>query len=57
MAEPFLTEDHVADKHPEACAIDRIAVGDVLPRGRTLQGHRTMTAQLDPRHDQRLPDQ
>lgn len=30
VAEPFLTEDHVADKHPKACAIDRIAVGDVV---------------------------
>jgi len=30
VAEPFLTEDHVADKHPDACSIDRIAVGDVM---------------------------
>ncbi len=30
VAEPFLTEEHVADQHPKACVIDRIAVGDVL---------------------------
>lgn len=30
LAEPFLDADHVADRHPEACRIDRIAVGDVV---------------------------
>ncbi|MEE2682277.1 MAG: glycosyltransferase family 9 protein [Planctomycetota bacterium] len=29
VAEPFLTEDRVADDHPAACRIDRISVGDV----------------------------
>ena len=51
MAEPFLTEDHVADKHPEACAIDRIAVGDVLHAAGELCKDTAMTAKLDPRHD------
>jgi heptosyltransferase-2 len=36
VAEPFLTEDHVADQHPKACAIDRIAVGDVLHAAQEL---------------------
>ncbi len=30
VAEPFLTEDRVADQYAKACAIDRIAVGDVM---------------------------
>ena len=30
LAEPFLDGDHVADRHPDACRIDRIAVGDVV---------------------------
>jgi hypothetical protein len=30
LAEPFLDQAHVADRHPEACRIDRIAVGDVI---------------------------
>ena len=30
LAEPFLDEAHVADRHPDACRIDRIAVGDVV---------------------------
>ena len=30
LAEPFLDADHVADRHPDACRIDRIAVGDVV---------------------------
>ena len=30
VAEPFLTEDLVADNHPKACRIDRISVGDVV---------------------------
>ncbi|MAD78510.1 MAG: hypothetical protein CMJ51_03965 [Planctomycetaceae bacterium] len=30
LAEPFLDQAHVADRHPEACRIDRIAVGDVV---------------------------
>ena len=36
VAEPFLTEERVADQHPKACVIDRIAVGDVLHAARTL---------------------
>lgn len=30
LAEPFLDDDHIADRHPEACRIDRIPVGDVV---------------------------
>ena len=30
LAEPFLDHLHVADQHPAACRIDRIAVGDVV---------------------------
>ncbi len=30
LAEPFLDESHVADRHPEACRIDRIPVADVV---------------------------
>lgn len=30
LAEPFLTDRDVADRHPERCRINRIAVGDVL---------------------------
>ncbi len=29
LAEPFLDEAHVADRHPQACRIDRIPVSDV----------------------------
>jgi len=29
LAEPFLDDDHVADRHPQACRIERIPVGDV----------------------------
>lgn len=36
VAEPFLTEDHVADDHPKACRIGRISTGDVLHAARTL---------------------
>lgn len=38
VAEPFLTDDHVADEHPAACAIDRISVGDVLHAAESLLG-------------------
>ena len=38
VAEPFLTEEHVADRHPKACTIDRIAVGDVLHASEVLLG-------------------
>ena len=30
LAEPFLDAEHVADRHPNACRIDRISVGDVV---------------------------
>jgi len=30
LAEPFLPEERMADRHPEACRIGRIALGDVL---------------------------
>ena len=36
LAEPFLDDLHVADRHPEACRIDRIAVGDVVQAISTL---------------------
>lgn len=29
LAEPFLDEAHIADRHPQACRIDRIPVSDV----------------------------
>ena len=38
VAEPFLTEDRVADRYPKACAIDRISVGDVLHAAEQLLG-------------------
>jgi heptosyltransferase-2 len=30
VAEPFLLEECIADDHPEACTVDRIALGDAL---------------------------
>ena len=30
LAEPFLDDRHIADRHPEACRIDRIPVDDVV---------------------------
>ena len=30
VAEPFLTEEHVADDHAKACRIGRISIGDVM---------------------------
>lgn len=30
LAEPFLDDDHIADRHPDTCRIDRIPVGDVV---------------------------
>lgn len=36
VAEPFLTEEHVADDHSKACRIGRISIGDVLHAARTL---------------------
>jgi hypothetical protein len=30
LAEPFLPTELEADEHPRACAIERIAVGDVV---------------------------
>ena len=35
-AEPFLPEELVADRHPRACAIERIAVGDVVAAAESL---------------------
>lgn len=37
IAEPFLTEDCIADDHKELCAIDRISVGDVIAAARLLE--------------------
>jgi len=36
VAEPFLTEEHVADDHAKACRIGRISIGDVLHAADTL---------------------
>lgn len=36
VAEPFLTSDYIADEHPAACTIDRIAVGDTLHASEAL---------------------
>ncbi len=36
ISEPFLTEDRIADDHAVLCAIERIAVGDVLHAAQTL---------------------
>ena len=33
IAEPFLDDDHIADRHPDTCRIDRIPVGDVACHG------------------------
>ena len=36
LADPFLPEALIADQHPKRCAIDRIAVADVLAAARQL---------------------
>ena len=36
LAEPFLDDAHLADAHAEACAIERIGVGDVVSAARAL---------------------
>ncbi|MFO0875558.1 MAG: glycosyltransferase family 9 protein [Phycisphaerales bacterium] len=36
LAEPFLPEEAVADRRPEACRIDRIEVGDVVHASHVL---------------------
>jgi heptosyltransferase-2 len=36
LAEPFLPEELIADKHPKACAISRIAVEDVVAAAEAL---------------------
>ncbi len=36
VAEPFLTEDRIADDHARVCAIDRICVGDVVHAARSI---------------------
>ncbi len=36
IAEPFLDDDHIADRHPKACRIDRIPVDDVVHAVRAL---------------------
>jgi heptosyltransferase-2 len=36
LAEPFLPESLIADRHPRICAIDRITVGDVLSAAQAL---------------------
>lgn len=39
LAEPFLDDAHLADAHAAACAIDRIAVGDVVRAAHALLEH------------------
>ncbi len=41
IAEPFLTDDALADEFPKACAIDRIAVSDVVHAARALLARST----------------
>jgi len=36
LAEPFLPESSIADRHASFCAIDRISVGDVLASAKSL---------------------
>jgi len=36
LAEPFLPEELVADRFPRACAIEKIAVGDVVVAAESL---------------------
>ncbi len=36
LAEPFLDDAHLADAHADACAIDRISVGDVVSAAHAL---------------------
>lgn len=49
VAEPFLTEDRVADDHPHECAIDRIAVGDVVgAAGQLLAARDAAESHRDP---------
>ena len=38
LAEPFLPEQEIADRHPKLCAIERIAVQDVLAATAELLG-------------------
>jgi ADP-heptose:LPS heptosyltransferase len=38
LAEPFLPEELVADRHPRACAIDRISVADVVAAAESFLG-------------------
>jgi len=40
LAEPFLDDAHLADAHATACAIERIAVDDVVSAARSLLAHR-----------------
>lgn len=43
-AEPFLTEEEVADRQPDRCAIERITVGDVVEAAEQLLGESASTA-------------
>ncbi len=43
LAEPFLPEELVADKHGKACAIDKVAVNDVVHAASSMLGR-----QVDP---------
>ena len=36
IAEPFLDDDHVADRHPNICRIDRVPIGDVAWHGERI---------------------
>ena len=38
LAEPFLPDDLIADRHPKLCAIDRIGVSDVIAAAEALLG-------------------
>jgi heptosyltransferase-2 len=38
LAEPFLPDELTADRHPKLCAIDRIAVSDVIAAAKALLG-------------------
>ena len=41
LSEPFLDDAHLADAHAAACAIDRIAEGDVVSAAHALLGQRS----------------
>lgn len=55
VAEPFLPEELVADDRAAFCAIDRIAVGDVLAAADSLMGERTRDGGGPPRETRPQP--